>query len=284
MKRKRKRLKKRVKFFIFIFIIFLTIFLYNNKKENIDKEEQISHSNISNESISYSTTTQTKEPLEKLEELSQKDKRIKTIIENKGSYPEILLMMLSKNTDMTDYVYHYNKYKGKVFSDNLGKVKKGQYPLLLQYDKRWGYGNYGNSVIAISGCGPTSVAMVIAGLTGRNDITPYDIAKYAYENGYYENGTSWDFFTKGVIKYGIIGKEIALSESVMVKELKKGHPIICSMRPGDFTTTGHLILITDYKNDKFKINDPNSKERSNKLWSYQTLKTQIKNLWSFTEY
>ena len=284
MKRKRKRLKKRVKFFIFIFIIFLTIFLYNNKKENIDKEEQISHSNISNESISYSTTTQTKEPLEKLEELSQKDKRIKTIIENKGSYPEILLMMLSKNTDMTDYVYHYNKYKGKVFSDNLGKVKKGQYPLLLQYDKRWGHGNYGDSVIAISGCGPTSVAMVIAGLTGRNDITPYDIAKYAYENGYYENGTSWDFFTKGVIKYGIIGKEIALSESVMVKELKKGHPIICSMRPGDFTTTGHLILITDYKNDKFKINDPNSKERSNKLWSYQTLKTQIKNLWSFTEY
>lgn len=284
MKRKRKRLKKRVKFFIFIFIIFLTIFLYNNKKENIDKEEQISHSNISNESISYSTTTQTKEPLEKLEELSQKDKRIKTIIENKGSYPEILLMMLSKNTDMTDYVYHYNKYKGKVFSDNLGKVKKGQYPLLLQYDKRWGYGNYGDSVIAMSGCGPTSVAMVIAGLTGRNDITPYDIAKYAYENGYYENGTSWDFFTKGVIKYGIIGKEIALSESVMVKELKKGHPIICSMRPGDFTTTGHLILITDYKNDKFKINDPNSKERSNKLWSYQTLKTQIKNLWSFTEY
>lgn len=284
MKRKRKRLKKRVKFFIFIFIIFLTIFLYNNKKENIDKEEQISHSNISNESISYSTTTQTKEPLEKLEELSQKDKRIKTIIENKGSYPEILLMMLSKNTDMTDYVYHYNKYKGNVFSDNLGKVKKGQYPLLLQYDKRWGYGNYGDSVIAISGCGPTSVAMVIAGLTGRNDITPYDIAKYAYENGYYENGTSWDFFTKGVIKYGIIGKEIALSESVMVKELKKGHPIICSMRPGDFTTTGHLILITDYKNDKFKINDPNSKERSNKLWSYQTLKTQIKNLWSFTEY
>ena len=284
MKRKRKRLKKRVKFFIFIFIIFLTIFLYNNKKENIDKEEQISHSNISNESISYSTTTQTKEPLEKLEELSQKDKRIKTIIENKGSYPEILLMMLSKNTDMTDYVYHYNKYKGNVFSDNLGKVKKGQYPLLLQYDKRWGYGNYGDSVIAMSGCGPTSVAMVIAGLTGRNDITPYDIAKYAYENGYYENGTSWDFFTKGVIKYGIIGKEIALSESVMVKELKKGHPIICSMRPGDFTTTGHLILITDYKNDKFKINDPNSKERSNKLWSYQTLKTQIKNLWSFTEY
>lgn len=284
MRRKRKRLKKRVKFFIFVFIIFLTIFFYNNKKEKIDKEEQISHSNTSSESAYYNTVTQEKEPLKKLEELSKKDKRIKTIIENKDSYPEILLMMLSKNIDMTDYVYHYNKYKGQVFSDNIGKVKKGQYPLLLQYDKRWGYGNYGDSVIAISGCGPTSVAMVIAGLTGRNDITPYDIAKYAYENGYYENGTSWDFFTKGVIKYGIIGKEISLSESVMVKELKKGHPIICSMRPGDFTTTGHLILITDYKNGKFKINDPNSKERSNKSWSYQTLNVQIKNLWSFTTY
>ena len=62
---------------------------------------------------------------------------------------------------------------------------------------------YGNDVIAIEGCDPTSVAMVIAGLTGKNNITPYDVATYAYKNGYYEDGTKCTFFTEGVKKYEI---------------------------------------------------------------------------------
>ena len=53
------------------------------------------------------------------------------------------------------------------------------------------------------------------------------------------------------------------------------------MRPGDFTTTGHFIVITGLKDGKFIIKDPNSKERSNQLWDYQILEHQISNLWAF---
>ncbi len=53
------------------------------------------------------------------------------------------------------------------------------------------------------------------------------------------------------------------------------------MKKGDFTTTGHIITIVGIKNKQFIINDPNSRERSNKLWSYETLEPQIRNLWSF---
>lgn len=50
--------------------------------------------------------------------------------------------------------------------------------------------------------------MVVAGLTGKNDTTPYDIAKYSYEKGYYtkEWGTKWDLMSIGIEPFGIIGK------------------------------------------------------------------------------
>lgn len=219
------------------------------------------------------------------EEKSVTDKeKLDKIYNDKDSYPEELLEMLSRNNDMLDYVYKYKENKGKVFANDIGKIERNTVPLLFQYDERWGYGMYGDEVLAINGCGPTSVAMVIASLTGRNIITPYDVASYAYENGYYKNGTRWDFFTEGVRNYGIVGKELPLTKAKIFKELELGHPIICSMRKGDFTTTGHLIVLAGVKNGKLIVNDPNSRERSSKLWSYERIESQIKNLWSFRTY
>ena len=70
----------------------------------------------------------------------------------------------------------------------------------------------------------------------------------------------------------------------MIDELEQNHPIICSMGSGDFTMTGHIIVITGVKNGKFVINDSNSKDRSKKLWSYEEISDQIKNLWSFSAF
>ena len=82
-------------------------------------------------------------------------------MKNKDSYPKILLEMLSRNLDMTDYVLNYLDYKGQVFSNDIGKVTKGKYPLLLQYDTRWGYGMYGDDVIAINGCEMILLLMIL---------------------------------------------------------------------------------------------------------------------------
>lgn len=270
-KETKKKTKRKILIFVIILvsIIFIRTEYYNYKFNHQYKsaEETINNKNI--DSINY------------LETLANENPDIAKIMKNKDSYPKILLEMLSRNLDMTDYVLNYLDYKGQVFSNDIGKVTKGKYPLLLQYDTRWGYGMYGDDVIAINGCGPTSLAMIIAGLTGRNDITPYDIATYSYQKGYYTGGTSWSLFTEGTSKYGIIGTEIPLSKASIINELEQNHPIICSMKKGDFTTTGHIITIAGTKNKQFIINDPNSRERSNELWSYETLEPQIRNLWSF---
>lgn len=88
--------------------------------------------------------------------------------------------------------------------------------------------------------------------------------------------------TEGAQHFGVDGEEISLSESEIFSELESGSPIICSMRPGDFTTTGHFIVLTGTDGEKIRVNDPNSKARSAQLWDYETLEYQINNLWAFT--
>ena len=54
---------------------------------------------------------------------------------------------------------------------------------------------------------------------------------------------------------------------------------ICAMREGDFTTTGHYIVLRGVKDGEFQVNDPNSVVNSEKLWSYEQIEGQIRNLW-----
>lgn len=160
----------------------------------------------------------------------------------------------------------------------------GEIPLLLQWDERWGYSVYGDNMIAVNGCGPTAVAMVVSGLLCDPSVTPYKVAKFAEEQGYYagESGTSWTLMSEGVQSFGIWGEELGLSRSEVFSALESGCPIICSMRPGDFTTTGHFIVLTKVENGKIKVNDPNSRIRSGQLWDYERLEPQIQNLWAFS--
>lgn len=269
-----KKRKLKIKNIILLLLIpIIIIFLFNTIYPKLSLLNNLIISQKAN--IDYDTITS-------LTEMSKEDSRINKIIKNIDAYPSELLEMLSRNPDMTDYALDYLNKKGEVTSDNIGEVIKGKFPLLLQYDERWGYGIYGDNVIAINGCGPTVLTMVIAGLTGRNDITPYDIAAFSEREGYYqEEGTSWLLFTEGIKQYGITGENIPLSESIINENLIQGHPIICSMRKGTFTTTGHFILLTGVKDGKYIVNDPNSRERSNTLYSYDEISYQIKNLWSF---
>ena len=263
MANKRRR-KRKLKSFTKVLMVLIPCFVVvgviygidinktnDNKTPDIKLDTKINNDNIDKDSNTQDNNTSIDETEEDpndiygiLESIAKTDYRYKEVLANKDIYPEKLLEMLSRNKDMISYMYDFEDKKGHIYIDNIGKVTKGEYPLLLQYDKKWGYGIYGDNVIAINGCGPTSLAMVVAGLTGKNDTTPYDIAKYSYEKGYYteEWGTKWDLMSIGIEPFGIIGKKIVLSKQNLYNELNNGHPLIASMRPGDFTTVGHFIV------------------------------------------
>lgn len=219
----------------------------------------------------------------RLEKMAEDNEKVRTILDNADQYPEDLLELLANKEETADFVLDYPQKKDLAPAESIGDMSGG-IPLLLQWDERWGYAIYGDNMIAINGCGPTALAMVAAGLTGDAGITPDRVARYAAEQGYYEGdaGTSWTLMTEGAAAFGVIGQEIGLSREQVFAELESGHPVICSMRPGDFTSTGHFIVLVGIEDGKIRVNDPNSRARSQVLWEYDRLESQINNLWSYT--
>ena len=225
------------------------------------------------------------EVLEVLSDKAKTDAQYAYMIEHASEYPSAMLAALANNPEMLDFVSGYLEQTSVSSNASLTKKeKKETYPLLIQWDSRWGYIPYGSSNIGISGCGPTCLSMVIYALTRDASTTPAQVAAYAESAGYYieGTGTAWALMTEGAAYFGITGIEMSLDEDVMKTRLDQGHPIICAMRPGDFTAAGHFIMIYGYEKDGFLINDPNCISRSRQVWDYNTLSSQIKDLWYFS--
>ena len=199
-------------------------------------------------------------------------------------YGEKLAGLLERNEEAADYVESYPEreaYKSQPI-DLTQELQSGSVPLLMQWDKRWGYDAYGSNMIGLAGCGPVCLTMAYLHFTGDAAMTPREMAAFAYDNGYYteDAGTKWSLWTEGVGKLGLVGEELPLDENRMKQALDDGKVIVCSMGPGDFTTEGHFILIRGYDGNGFYVNDPNRRSNSEKQWEFDTLRSQIRNLWS----
>ena len=157
-------------------------------------------------------------------------------------------------------------------------------PLFLQWDSQWGYEKYGSDYLAVTGCGPTCLAMAGYYLTGSKNMNPGDIASFAEQNGYYAKGygSSWTLISQGSSQLGLKATELPLVKKKMTDALEAGNPVILAMGEGDFTSAGHYIVLTGLENGFFRVNDPNSIINSEKLWSYEQLEGQIRNIWEIS--
>lgn len=220
-------------------------------------------------------------------EKANDNQKVAMILSNKESYPKDLLELASKKDEVIDFVANFPNHKIST-KENISiedEYTKGEIPHFIQWDERWGYEKYGPDYFAINGCGPSSLAMVIVGLTGNTDVNPKVIAEFSEENGYIVNGvgTSWQLMTEGAKAYGLKGEELPLYENAVINTLKKGQPIIVSMAPGTFTSVGHYIVLTGVDSyNKIIVNDSDSKIRSNKTWDIDVFMKEAKNLWTFT--
>lgn len=162
--------------------------------------------------------------------------------------------------------------------------KSGSVPFLYQIDPQWAEEPYAGETIRITGCGPTCLSMVYTALTGRTDRDPAAMARFSEEGGHVTGGmTAWTLMTDGAAELGLRSKEVAADASVVSDVLTSGSPIICSVRPGDFTTTGHFIVLAGINEEgKAIVRDPNSSARSNVTWDLQQVLDQCANLWAFS--
>lgn len=213
-------------------------------------------------------------------------RKLISLVQNVNQYPEELMETLSKYPETLPFVLGYPGPEKKPEIELSKEWERGKIPLLIQWDSRWGYEPYGDSMIGISGCGPTCLSMVVVGLTGRTEWHPAKMAAYAEDNGYLVQGvgTDWRLFSTGAETFGLRVLRLTLNEYGIGSELLAGHPVICSMKPGDFTYTGHFIVLTGMDEaGNVRVNDPNSRIKSSQTWRLGDIVKQVKSAWAYSK-
>ena len=218
--------------------------------------------------------------------LSETEQKVWQYAQDNGisfrSYPESILALLERNPETESFVLEYPIKKNAPVEIDMSEYENCEaVPLFMQWDPRWGYIPYGSDVAGLTGCGPVCLSMAAWYLTEDPQFSPDKMLAFALKNGYYSkgNGSSWTLISQGGVKLGFDVTEIPLVKSRILKNLEVDNPIICAMGPGDFTTSGHYIVMVGTENGMIRINDPNSRKNSEKLWSYEEIESQIRNLW-----
>ncbi len=199
--------------------------------------------------------------------------------------PEAILAFVERYPEAASFAENYTTEHGWAHDMSVAdECEEGVIPLFIQWDERWAYEDYGGNYLGLNGCGPTCMSMIVCGLTGDTRWNPYEMAQFADDEGYYYpgSGTSWSFMTEGAREFGLHAEEGEMTSEYILKRLSEDTPMIASMRPGDFTTGGHYIVLTGIdKNGNILVNDPNSPEKSAKSWTIDRLLPQIKGIWRY---
>lgn len=139
----------------------------------------------------------------------------------------------------------------------------------LQWDSKWKkvmFSNHNSSAQTIgnSGCGPSSMAMIMATWIDLN-ITPVEMCQLAVERGHRStnSGTNWSFFKDIFTLYDGFEKYVTTKNVETLKAaLREGALAVCSMNSNDncfWTKGGHYIVARGCDNTYIYANDPNNK-------------------------
>lgn len=281
-KRKSGKSKKRKKIFKLLIIIIIILFVREkiNGGNLYDSSSFFNKISLGDLITDKNLKTDDFDTLRKnlKKETDSGNNKAEWIYDNFDNLPDTMLYLAGNDPDTIDFVYNYQNgitnfefYPGE--SVNLDRKT----PYFLQWDNRWAYNSLGQSNVGIAGCGPTSMAMALARLTGDNSITPDKISIDA--NAYMDaSGVSRSFFNDEASKYGYRVVDISNDKDAMIEALNYG-PLIVSVTRGYFTLFGHIVIIDSYQNGKFIINDPNSIKKSQISWSFNQIQNQIAHIW-----
>lgn len=205
------------------------------------------------------------------------------VMEHAALFPEGKAESAAENPELIHFMFMLGN--GDTGSESTSLLTEeetsGEIPCLFQWDKRWGFYDYGENNVGFSGCGPTCLAMVLASYIGDPKLTPGFLSNYAMENGYYESGagTRWAFMTEVAESCGVTAKQLRPSQ--IPDELSAGHPVIVSVGKGHFTEAGHFILLAGIEDGKIRVHDPNSLTNSETLWDFEIFQDEIKAGWGY---
>lgn len=144
-----------------------------------------------------------------------------------------------------------------------------------QTDARWGNEMYGKThTIAVAGCGPTALAMVISSMTDTM-INPKEMADWSYENGYCAegNGSYHALIPDGASHFGLsVTGATAADGQKIIDALAEGKLVVALMGPGHFTVSGHFIVLRGVTSEgNILVADPVSVRKTEMEWDIRII-------------
>lgn len=165
----------------------------------------------------------------------------------------------------------------------------------MQTDSQWKNYNYSatgeSKTIGSAGCGVTVAAMVIATLKDKS-VTPIITAEWSMAHGYkaLNQGTYYTYFVPQLSEYGITckrlntanlyGQSSSTAHTEALNALKNGNWVIACMGQGNWTSSGHFILVYKYEDGYVYINDPASTNAERVKNTWDLFAKQVKYLWT----
>lgn len=149
-----------------------------------------------------------------------------------------------------------------------------------QEDSRWSNEKYGKTdLISETGCGPTSLAMVISTLTDVM-VTPKEMADWAYKNGYCAEGSgSYHTLIENAAKsFGLQVEQASILEGQKIANaLSNQKLVIALMGKGTFTSSGHFIVLRGItEQGEVFISDPKSEKNTRQIFPLGLILSEAK--------
>jgi hypothetical protein len=156
-----------------------------------------------------------------------------------------------------------------------------------QYKAPWATQTYGGGTIKECGCGPTSMAMIVATLRKDSSVTPKVMADFFANNNAQEGGcaSNWSLFTSSSVlakKYGLEIVNLGTDLSKAGPATKKGSLVLMSQGEGMFTSSGHIMVIRGITpSGNYLVADPYGEGNTTNETGFTSgqIKAALKNLW-----
>ena len=203
-----------------------------------------------------------------------------------SSHPQSLQKLYSENFETADFVASYFKEKDKERKVSLRKYKRSRsVPLFIQWDKQWGYMQYGEDIVGVNGDALMCLAMAGYHLTKDEKFSPDKIVAFSKENGYYEPGTGTlpAIMADGASKLGLISEQIKPEKQIISQSMNEGKTVICLMKKGPLSSSSHYIVLRQFEENILFINDPTSVVNSEKEWNFDEVVSEIKCVWALSQ-
>ena len=142
------------------------------------------------------------------------------------------------------------------------QVSKAVYntPYYSQRDGRWGGRKYGPYSMDATGCVPTTLAMVISGITGT-EVLPTTVADYLYNHTNEFNKDGFGTSSRGIVRaaqHWNLTTETLFTASAVKEVLSQGHHVLGAVGTSIFAhyPVTHELVLKGYDNGKTYVRDP----------------------------